>query len=589
LDLITLWRHVPPHRRRQLLFIALLMPATAVMELAMVGSLIPLLALLANQPPRSFDLEWLNRLQDAAIAAAGDPLMAAALLFIIAAIVTAALRLALAWQSERFAYGWGHELALEVQRRLLHQPYLFHVARHSSELIAALDKVEHLALNLVLHLIQAVSAVLIGAFVLLLLFDLDAVSAALAAVLILGLYAIALGSVRSRLVEYTRVIGSGYELRLQSVQESLGSIRDIILDRSHDAHLARFAKIDERFMRARSNTAMLASAPRFLVETVGLVLIAMLAVFLASRPGGVMAALPVLGALALGAQRLLPLASQLFGGWASLSITRPFLRDVAKLLDLPIIPDDRAPAPWVFTQSIRFENVAFRYPDRVHHAVHDLNLTIARGKRVALVGPTGSGKSTLADLLMGLIEPDAGTIMIDGVPLSHDCLPEWRAAVAHVPQAIFLADDSIARNIALVVPDKEPDMARVRKAADLAQLGSFIDGLPDRYDTRIGERGIRLSGGQRQRLALARAIYKDAPLLVLDEATSALDDVTEAAVLAALDELMIEGRSIVIIAHRLSTIAKCDLVYQLEGGTITRSGTFADVFGQPDSLPETEL
>lgn len=206
-----------------------------------------------------------------------------------------------------------------------------------------------------------------------------------------------------------------------------------------------------------------------------------------------------------------------------------------------------------------------------------------------MVGPTGSGKSTLADLLMGLIEPDAGKISVDGVPLSHDCLPAWRAAVAHVPQAIFLADDSIARNIALVVPDAALDMARVRKAAGVAQLGSFIDRLPDGYETRIGERGIRLSGGQRQRLALARAVYKDTPLLVLDEATSALDDATEAAVLTALDELTIAGRTIVIIAHRLSTIAKCDLVYQLEGGTITRLGSFADVFGEPDALGENEL
>lgn len=588
-DLKTLWRHVLPHRRRQLTLIAFLMPAAALAELAMLGSLVPFLALLAGQAPKSFSLEMLNTLQRSAISLAGTPLAAAAMLFIIAAVITALLRLALAWQNERFAYGLGHELNLEVQRRLLHQPYLFHVARHSSELISSLDKIEHLALSLILHILQAASAALIGTLILLVLFDVDATSAALACALVVILYGTALGSVRGRLQEYTRIIASGYEQRLQAVQDSLGGIRDIILDRSQEAILARFASLDDRFMRARSNVAVLASAPRFLVETVGLILIALLALVIAGRPGGVLAALPVLGALALGAQRLLPLASQLFGGWASLSVSRPFLADVVELLELPATTDDAPREPCAFEQSISFKNVAFCYPDRATPAVHDINLTILKGQRVALVGPTGSGKSTLVDLLMGLIEPGRGRISIDGVPLTHDRLPAWRAAIAHVPQAIFLTDESIARNIALTAADARPDMARVRKAAQIAQLADFIEGLPNGYDTRIGERGIRLSGGQRQRLALARAIYKETPLLILDEATSALDEATEAAVLSALDELTIEGRTIIIIAHRLSTVAKCDLIFQLEGGTIAREGSFAEIFGTPDSLAETDF
>lgn len=420
-DLNILWDHVLPRRRRQLSLVALLMPATALAELAMVGSLIPFLARLAGQPLRSYDIGWLNALERWSVDVTGSPLMATAGFFMLAAVVTAALRLALTWQSERFAYGLGHELAVDVQRHLLHQPYLFHISRHSSELISSLDKVEHIAINLILHLIQAASAALIGAVILLVLFDLDATSAALAAILVIALYAVVLGGVRGRLSEYSRIIGAGYERRLQTVQDSLGGIRDVILDRSQETHLRRFAEIDERFMRARSNSAVLASAPRFLVETVGLVLIALLAVVIAGRPGGVMAALPVLGALALGAQRLLPLASQLFGGWASLSLTRPFLADVARLLELPFAA---APAtePLNFARSIELKDIAFRYSDRVHNAVQGITLTITKGQRVALVGPTGSGKSTLADLLMGLIEPDAGEISVDGIPLSRDLL-----------------------------------------------------------------------------------------------------------------------------------------------------------------------
>jgi ABC-type multidrug transport system fused ATPase/permease subunit len=403
----------------------------------------------------------------------------------------------------------------------------------------------------------------------------------LAAVLVLALYAIVLGSIRGRLAKYVAIIGSGYEERLQSAQESLGGIRDVILDQSQRIHVDRFARIDQRFMNARSSTAVLASAPRFLVESIGLSLIALLAVLVAARPGGVLAALPVLGALALGAQRLLPLASQLFGGWASLSVTRPFLADIAKLLDLPIGNGCNRICPQALRREIRFEDVSVRYTGRSNDAVRGLNLAISKGQRIALVGPTGSGKSTLADLLMGLVEPTSGTISVDGETLTAAVLPGWRSAIAHVPQVIFLADDSIARNIAMGVA-AELDMARVRKAADAAQLTAFIDELPGGFDTRIGERGIRLSGGQRQRLALARAIYKDAPVLVLDEATSALDEATESAVLGALDQLTADGRTIVIIAHRLSTVAKCDTVYQLEDGVIVRSGPFAELFGPRD-------
>lgn len=588
-DLLTLWGHVSTRRRRQLILVALLMPATALAEMAMVGSLIPFLALLAGQPSRSFEVLWLNSLEQSAAALTGHPLLAAALFFVMAAIAAAALRLALTWHSERFAYGLGHDLALEIQRRLLNQPYLFHISRHSSELIASLDKVEHLVLSFVLQLIQSASALMIGILILWVLFDLDATSAALAAGLVLILYAIASSGVRGRLAANAQIIVSGYDRRLQAMQESLGGIRDVIIDRSQDAHVRHFETINGPFMAARAQSALLSAAPRFLVESLGLILIATLALLVAGRPGGVLAALPILGALALGAQRLLPLASQIFGGWTSLTASRPILADVARLLRLPTRTLGSECEPLPLRDAVRFDKVAFRYPDRPHNAVNGISLEIPKGKRVALVGPTGSGKSTLADLLMGLIEPETGIISIDGTPLTHDRLPAWRAAIAHVPQAIFLADDSIARNIAIGSRTSEPDMERVRRAAGIAQLSAFVEQLPRDYETRVGERGVRLSGGQRQRLALARAIYKNGQLLVLDEATSALDTTTEEAVLAALDELTVEGRTIVIIAHRLTTVAKCDLVYQLEDGAIVRSGSFADVFDKPGALAESEL
>jgi ATP-binding cassette subfamily B protein len=576
-----LYRLLSANRRRQLVLVILLMPMTAIAEMAMVAAIVPFLALLAGRsnyetlPMLSRLLDELQRLTPS------NPLLAAGALLVLAALTTAALRLILSWLSNQFAFGMGHDVSVEIQRRLLHQPYLFHLRHHSSEPLSALDKVDHLIFNLVLQVIQAVNATLIILFVIGLLVSLDPLSALLAAMLVGGSYGLGMIMTRRRLTTHAKFIASAYQQRLRSVQESLGGIRDVILDRSQDTQLEHFQAIDRRFMQARAETAFLVAAPRFLVEAFGLSLIALLTLVIAARPGGFLAALPILGALALGAQRLLPLMSQLYTGWANLAATRPIVSEVASLASLPITNrPDQPNAILSLNGSIRMTGVSFQYADRGRPALHDISLNIPRGARVAIIGKTGSGKSTLADLLMGLIEPSEGELSVDGMVLCGPRLTGWQRSIAHVPQAIFIADASVAANIALGAPASAPDMARLRHAADVAQLRDFIDTLPDGFDTIVGERGARLSGGQRQRLGLARAIYKDTPVLVLDEATSALDDATESAVLRALDRLGGEGRTIIIIAHRRSTIEGCNLIFRLDQGRLVESGSYEQLFGE---------
>jgi ABC-type multidrug transport system fused ATPase/permease subunit len=293
----------------------------------------------------------------------------------------------------------------------------------------------------------------------------------------------------------------------------------------------------------------------------------MLALFLSEREGGLSAALPILGALALGAQRLLPLIQQLYHGWSSVALHRHVIEDVVELLALPLETAAVDIAPMRFEQSIQFRNVRYSYPDRSDSAVDGLSFEITRGSRVAFVGETGSGKSTTADLLMGLLEPSVGEILVDGVMLTNANRQSWRANIAHVPQMLFVADATIAENIAFMT---KIDTERVHAVAKIAQLDDFIRSLPNGYETRVGERGAQLSGGQRQRLAIARAVYKQTPLLVFDEATNALDSATEAAVLQALHGLQEEGRTIVIIAHRDTSTLGCDLVLRLHRGRLVK-------------------
>jgi len=387
---------------------------------------------------------------------------------------------------------------------------------------------------------------------------------------------------RRRLERNSQILAESYDRRIQIVQESLGGIRDIIIDGSQPLYLDMFKRVDLQMATARANTAFIGAAPRYVIEALGITVIAGLAVLLSSRTSGFAGALPILGALALGAQRLLPLLQQIYFGWSTAQGNQAVVDQVLDLFRLPL-PRQRADAiarPRLpFERSIEFDRVSFRYEARREAALEDISFTIPNGSRLALVGKTGSGKSTLADLLMGLLVPTSGRILIDGVELGDEAREAWRRSIAHVPQSIFLADTTIARNIAVSVDDDALDMGRVEEAAAKAQLHDFIGSLPDGYRTLVGERGVRLSGGQRQRLGIARAIYRKAPVLVLDEATSALDDETEAAVMRALDTLEAEGRTVIMIAHRLSTLAGCDIAARLERGRLVQFGSYAELIG----------
>jgi ATP-binding cassette subfamily B protein len=365
-----------------------------------------------------------------------------------------------------------------------------------------------------------------------------------------------------------------YDERVKIVQESLGGIRDVIVDNNQAAYLHQFEAVDSNLSAARASTNFISGSPRFVIESLGMVAIAGLALVMSQRQGGLAAALPILGAIALGTQRVLPLIQQIYNGWSLAAGSVSAVSEVLALLRLPVDRDSLSRSkvkPLPLRDRIVLDQVSFAYPTRRGRALSEVTIEIPRGSMIALTGPTGSGKSTLADLLMGLVDPDEGRVLIDGTPLTSRNRRRWQRSIGHVPQAIFLSDSSIASNIAFGVPKAKLDLERVADAARKAQIDDFIRSLPDGYHTPVGDRGVRLSGGQRQRLGIARAIYKDAPVLVLDEATSALDDETEAAVIATMEQLRAEGRTIVVIAHRASTISRCDHAVRLQNGRLVES------------------
>lgn len=576
--LIELYRAMLPARRRQFYAVIGLMLLGAFAELAAVGAVVPFLSLLAD-PSRAEKMPVVASLLRMLGADTRSEMVAAAAgAFCAAAIVAALIRLQLSWTSQSFVFLFGHEIAVEIHKRILLQPYSYHISHNTSELISALEKTHILVFNVLLQMMQAVTAALLSAFIIAILLYIDPFTALVSLTSFGILYILVSLFWRTRLRENSAAIDKGVRVNVQVLQESLGGIRDIIIDSSQDVFVEEFAESDRRLQLARSSNAFIGAAPRFIIEGAGMVLIATLALLVSTREGGVGGAVPILGAVALGAQRLLPLLQQIYYGWANVAGHWDAVIDVLGLLKLPVRRDivaDRRPI--TLRDRICVDNVQFSYPGRKEPVLTDITLTIPSGSRVALVGKTGSGKSTLADLLMGLLEPDYGKISVDGTPLTGENRRRWQRSIAHVPQAIFLADTSIARNIAFGSADV--DLERVEAAGHIAQLDEFVAQLPNGYDTLIGERGVRLSGGQRQRLGIARALYKGAPIVVLDEATSALDNETEAAVIRALDALGSEGRTTIMIAHRLTTVASCDIVVRLERGRLVEVGSFNEVIG----------
>ena len=570
------YSHLTLARRRQLRLVLALMLVGALAELATIGAIIPFLSLLAG-------VAGFGSLVPERVASflGSNLVIAAAALFVIFVLLSGLLRLQLNWSMQNFVHGLADDLTVAIERRILAQPYAFHVSQNSSRLLSALVKVEVLVFDALLPVMQAAISAFLAVIIVSALVVIEPTAAIVAALALAAIYGVVSVAAGRSLARNSRISARAYDERMQIADEGLGGIRDVIIDGTHEVYLRMFERVSRTLNRARAKTAVIAIAPRYVIETAGFMILTVVAVAVAARDGGLAAAFPVLGAFALGAQRLLPLLQQVYSGVSNARGQIAILSEIVELLRLPQGFDGAAGdyRPLPFADRITLEEMSFTYPARRKPTLEAINLEIHKGSTLAVVGETGSGKSTLADLLMGLLEADSGRILIDGVPLAGDTRRRWRRNIAHVPQAIFLADTTIARNIALGVADEIPDRERVIDAARRARLHEFICSLPDGYETMIGERGIRLSGGQRQRLGIARAIYKQSPVLVLDEATSALDEHTEAAVMSGLFALQAEGRTLIVIAHRTSTIAHCDRVVRLHEGKVVEVGTFDEVIG----------
>jgi ABC-type multidrug transport system fused ATPase/permease subunit len=573
-----LWAHFNSRRRRQLGLLCLLMLFSSVAELVSLGAIIPFLAAM-TAPAKVYAHPAVAPFVDfMKIASPNQLLLPLAVVFSLAALVAAGLRMLLLWAGTRLAFSIGADISIGIYQRTLHQPYAVHVARNSSEVISGITTKSHAVIyGGLMPALQLASAVFTLVAIIAGLLTVDP-QVALATLFGFGaVYGLLIGAARKRLAENGKRIAQESTRVLKCLQEGLGGIRDVLLDGSQPTYCKSYCEADLPLRRAQGNNQFISTSPRYAMEAIGLSMIAALAYYLVRQPEGIERALPVLGVLALGAQRLLPTLQQAYAAWAGIKGNQASVQDALALLEQPM-PDSttEGTGALTFDKTIRMQAITFAYQPTHPAVLKNLELTIRKGERVGIIGATGSGKSTLMDLLMGLLEPSGGRLEVDGQTIDSTTRRAWQSRIAHVPQAIYLADSSVEENIAFGVPRKEIDHARVVEAAQQAQIAELIESMPDGYRSQVGERGVRLSGGQRQRIGIARALYKQADVIVFDEATSALDNETERTVMESIDTLK-ANLTVVIIAHRLSTLQKCDRIVELGEGGVKRIGSYEQI------------
>jgi len=479
----------------------------------------------------------------------------------------------------RLGYAIGADVSFSIYRRTLYQPYAVHISRNSSEIISGIfGKANQILGSSILPSLQILSSglMLISIITVLLAIDLKITLAVFVGFVMI--YTVILLLTRKRLSYNSQRISEKQDQVIKVLQEGLYGIRDVLIDGTQKNYCKAYLDADLPRRRATADNQIIAIAPKFGVEALGMVLIAVLAYTFSEKEGGIAGSLPTLGALALGAQRLLPIGQQIYssfsiirGGYASVQDAIDLLEQpLPEYIDTPILENIQ------FRDRIELENIDFRYDGSTRLVLDKINFIIPKGSRIGFIGTTGSGKSTLLDIIMGLLQPTNGSLSVDGILITDKNSRTWQKHIAHVPQDIFLADSTVAENIAFGVPYESIDFDRVRLVAQQAQIAETIELWELQYNTFVGERGVRLSGGQCQRIGIARALYKKVGVLVLDESTSALDTKTELSVMDAIDHICDEI-TVLMIAHRLSTLKQSDQIIELSGGKVVNVGDYKEI------------
>ena len=574
-----LWQHLSNRRKKQGCLLVILMTLASLMEVVSIGAVVPFLAALTS-PEKIYNYEVIQPLINIlGITNSSQLVLPFTAFFIIATISAALVRLLLLYVSTRFSYAVGADLSISIYRRTLYQDYTVHTSRNSSEIInSIITKTNTVIGGILAPTVTFMSSIFLMSGIVTVVFVINAEIAMFSFSAFASFYALVAFYTRKSLRKNSDLIAEKSTQMVKSLQEGLGGIRDVLIDGSQEFYCKLYQSADLPLRRATGHNIFIAGSPRYLMEAVGMVLIASLAYVLTLQQDGLVSAIPVLGALAVGAQKLLPALQQAYGSYSAIKGSKSSFDDVLDLLNQPLtnINTINSTNPLVFKKKIVMENLSFRYSEDSPWILKDVNLSFVKGQTVGIVGVTGSGKSTLLDILMGLLTPTLGQLKIDSTIISKENKKSWQSHISHVPQSIYLADSTIQENIAFGINLAEIKKNKVVEAAKQAEISEMINNLQNTYDAFVGERGVQLSGGQRQRIGIARALYKNSAVIVFDEATSALDNQTEEIIMKQITKIK-SDQTVFLIAHRLTTLKQCNTIIKLNTDFTIQEVTYSEL------------
>ena len=580
-DFHIMWKRLSNNNKKKFYVLIFFTIFLSIFEAASLSAIVPFLtAISIPEKILSNDL-FMNILRPFGLLQQTQIATAATVFFIVVTIITGCLRFIVLKFQFSFSHQASNDVAIKIFENTINQEYALVSKINSSEIVSALtQKTTQLINSALMPLLQLMSSVLVFIVLTVGLLIIDwQLTLGLSCALI-ATYGFFIFFTRSKINLNSRTQSFEYDLLIRVIQETFGGIREIVLGNHKAAAKERFSKSVIALRASQASTLFLAACPKLFLEVVVFVSIAVVAYIAFFQSGSLAMSIPTLGAIAYAAQRLMPVIQQVYANILSIKGCKHLVQDLCKLLqnEPASISNDTISKNFLdFQNAISLKDVSFRYPDSSQQILNKINMEIRPGDRIGIFGKTGSGKSTLLDIIMGLLQPSEGDLLLDGKSRLKIQREAWYKVFSHVPQAIFLADTSVLKNITGVGNDTLIDKPRAIAASELAHVRDDIEGFSDGFDTVVGERGVRLSGGQLQRIGLARAFYDHSSILVLDEATSAIDPVVEERIENSLTAM---GKDITIIkvAHRITTLKGCNRIYKVESGQIVQTGTYDDFF-----------
>ena len=569
-SLKSLWNHFTLKRKYQLALITLATFITAILDLVSIGTIMPFISVIMDSEATFNNPSFNEYFIYYGYSSGEEIILPITYFFILINVIAAIIKIIIFWFQNKISVLCGNDLSRLAYTKTIYQPFEIHINRNSGDVISSIVNNVNITVFGVLYMVLLfISSLIFTLAILGGILIIDPIISLIALATLCFFYIPISIFLKGRLERNSKVVDLGQKKIVRFIQEALGGIRNLILDKSHDFFIKKYNEIDFNLRDAVAENKFLGSVPRYVIEALVVILMALLGLYYAYQPNGMNEGLPILGFIALASQKLIPNMQQIYRCYASIAGSKENLDDTLEILKSRFITNDDSLSSQKIINDfnkLSLQNISFRYSKDEPLIFNDISLDIYKGEKVGIVGVTGGGKSTLIDLILGLLKPESGQILIDENNIEN-VKNSWQKMISHVPQDVYYSDDSFAKNIAFGTDIKNLNQDKLINASKDAFILDYILQQDEKFEHILGESGVQLSGGQKQRLGIARALYKDSNLIIFDEATSALDEKTEKDVVNSIQSID-SKKTVLIIAHRLSTIKHADRIVCVENGKI---------------------